>query len=389
MGLDVYGSGCGGSLPSRRQLLKSTTGLITAAGIVSGTAAAQPAGTMNEPKGKGIPSAGGLQRAKMLGYMLAHEQFTVPELVKIGEAAARAGFAALATSDHLQPWQANEGHCGQAWVTMSALGARAQSAWIGPTVTCPTLRYNPAVVAQTFASLSLLYPGRVFLGVGSGEALNEQAATGNWPKWPERWERLVEAIEIIRNLWSGQPVSHHGKYYTVEAKLYDPPAQPIPILTAANGKKSMRLAGQHGDGLITDPLTWKQFRAEWEGGATDAGKNPADMPVLVEQFVTVGDQHEAQHAAELWRFLPKAFKKYYNIPDPADIERRTGAEVPLEQVYSEWPIGTDPAVHIAAVTKLFDSGATIVNIHSGQNDQQKVIDFYGRSVLPKFRTQSL
>ena len=212
----------------------------------------------------------------MVGYMLAHEQFTVSELVNIGGWAKQAGFDLLATSDHLQPWQANEGHCGAAWVTLAAAGERTNPAWIGTTVTCPTLRYNPAVVAEAFASLSLLYPGRVFLGVGSGEALNEEAATGVWPKWPERWERLVEAIGIIRALWNGEQVAHHGKYYNVEAKLYDPPPQPIPLLTAANGRKSMRLAGQHGDGLITDPRTWKQYKSEWEGGARDAGKNPAE-----------------------------------------------------------------------------------------------------------------
>ena len=229
----------------------------------------------------------------MVGYMLAHEQFTVPELVGIGDRAAHAGFNLIATSDHLQPWQANEEHCGQAWVTLGAVGERANPAWIGTTVTCPTLRYNPAVVAEAFASLSMLYPGRVFLGVGSGEALNEEAGTGVWPKWPERWERLIEAIGVIRGLWSGERVVHQGKYYNVEAKLYDPPPRPIPLLTAANGRKSMRLAGQYGDGLITDPRSWKQYKSEWESGARDAGKNPADMPVLIQQFVVVGDKEEA------------------------------------------------------------------------------------------------
>ena len=103
---------------------------------------------------------------------------------------------------------------------MGALGAHAPRTWMGTTVTCPTLRYNPAVVAEAFATLNLLYPGRVFLGVGSGEALNEQAATGQWPGWQERWDRLIEAIAIIRQLWSGEQVSHKGTHYTVEAKLY-------------------------------------------------------------------------------------------------------------------------------------------------------------------------
>src|SRR5690348_6602182 len=154
-------------------------------------------------------------RQRMIGYMLAHEQFPVPDLVRMGAAAPDAGFHLLATSDHLQPWQANEGHSGAAWVTLGALGARASQSWMGTTVTCPIIRYNPAVVAEAFASLSRLYPGRIFLGVGSGEALNERAATGAWPRWQERWERLIEAMTIIRRLWSGEQVSFQGKYYAV------------------------------------------------------------------------------------------------------------------------------------------------------------------------------
>ena len=324
----------------------------------------------------------------MVGYMLAHEEFPVPELVQIGSLASQAGFHLLATSDHFQPWQANEGHAGEAWVTLGALGAEARRSWMGTTVTCPTLRYNPAVVAEAFASLNLLYPGRIFLGVGSGEALNEQAATGMWPKWQERWDRLIEAITVIRQLWTGQAVSFKGKYYDVEAKLYDPPARPIPLLTAANGRKSMRLAGQHGDGLITDPMSWKQHKSEWENGARDAGKNPADMPVLVEQYVVVGDQAEARQAAELWRFGPKAFKNYYDIADPAQIQQRAEAEVPLDQVVQGWPVGTDPKAHIEKIHELFDSGVTIVNIHAGQRDQRKVIEFYGEHVLPAIRQRA-
>jgi TAT-translocated FGD2 family F420-dependent dehydrogenase len=317
--------------------------------------------------------------------MLGSEQFTGPQLVENGEAAVRAGFGLLATSDHFQPWQANEGHSSQAWVTMGALGSRIEGAWMGTTVTCPTLRYNPAIVAEAFASIGNFYPGRVFLGLGSGEALNEKAATGIWPKWQERWDRLIEAIGIIRALWNGEAVQHKGRYYTVDAKLYDPPLKPIPILTAANAKKSMRLAGKHGDGLVTDPETWKQYKSEWEAGAREAGKNTADMPVLVEQYVVVGDQSEAQAAAELWRFGPKAFKGYQDIPDPASIQARADSEIPIEKVLSSWAVGTDPAVHIKKVQELFDSGATIVNIHTGQVDQKKLLKFYGAEVLPKFK----
>jgi F420-dependent hydroxymycolic acid dehydrogenase len=366
----------------RRNLLGWTTALAAASGAGLRRAAAQPAAQQGDPMARTAQMTRDFRR-KMVGFMLAHEQFAVPDLLQIGALASNAGFQLLATSDHFQPWQANQRHTGEAWVTMGALGTHAPRTWMGTTVTCPTLRYNPAVVAEAFATLNLLYPGRVFLGVGSGEALNEQAATGQWPGWQERWDRLIEAIAIIRQLWSGEQVSHKGTHYTVEAKLYDPPASPIPLLTAANGKKSMRLAGQHGDGLVTDPLTWKQHKAAWEAGARDAGKDPAQMPVLVEQYVVVGDRDEAQQAAELWRFGPKAFKGYYNVADPARIQQRAEAEVPLEQVMQDWATGIDPRVHVAKLRELFDSGVSIVNVHSGQADQRKVIEFYGREVLPK------
>jgi G6PDH family F420-dependent oxidoreductase len=225
----------------------------------------------------------------------------------------------------------------------------------------------------------------VFLGVGSGEALNETAAIGAWAKWPERSERLVEATELIRRLWTGQQVNHQDKYYHVNARLYDVPTAPVPIFMAANGPKAMRRAGQYGDGLITDPKTWKEHKAEFEAGAKAAGKDPAQLPILFEQFVVVGDKRDAEAAAQLWRFLPKAWKPYYNVPDPRTIEQRANAEIPLEEVYKDWPVGTDPEVHVQALMQLFKAGATEVHIHSGQQDQRRVIDFYGHQVLPRLR----
>ncbi|HJS84759.1 MAG TPA: TIGR03557 family F420-dependent LLM class oxidoreductase [Acetobacteraceae bacterium] len=370
--------------PNRRKILGWSTMLAAATGMgITGARAQQGANAAQSGESARARDTGTLRKG-LIGFMLAHEQFPVPELVQLGALASRSGFHLLATSDHLQPWQANQGHCGQAWVTLGALGGQGTSSWMGTTVTCPTLRYDPAIVAEAFASLSLISPGRIFLGVGSGEALNEEAGTGAWPKWQERWDRLIEAITIIRQLWTGQEVSHKGTYYTVDAKLYDPPARPIPLLTAANGRKSMRLAGQHGDGLITDPHSWKQYKSEWEDGARSAGKNPADMPVLVEQYVVVGDQEVARQAAELWRFGPKAWHPYFNIPSPVKIQHLAESQIPIEEVIKEWAIGTDPEVHIKKLQELFASGATIVNVHSGQPDQQRVIQFYASNVLPKF-----
>jgi F420-dependent hydroxymycolic acid dehydrogenase len=324
-------------------------------------------------------------RKGLVGFQLAYEQFPVNELVELGVLVEQAGFDVLTNSDHLQPWQSNEGHSGQAWLTMAAIGARTKKMWMGTTVTCPTFRYTPPVVAEAFASLNILYPGRIFLGVGSGEALNEQAATGTWPKWPERSERLVEATDIIRELWGGQQVEHQGKYYQVNMRLYDPPKTKIPLLMAGNGPKAMRRVGLHADGLITDPETWKEHREEFESGAREAGKDPSQMPVFVEQFVVVGDKKDAEASAELWRFLPKAWKPYFNIRDPQEIQRRAEAELPLEEVYKSFTVSTDPEVHVKALQEAFKGGATEVHIHSGQADQRRVIEFYGKEVLPRLR----
>jgi TAT-translocated FGD2 family F420-dependent dehydrogenase len=379
---------------ARRTLLRSAGALMVAsASLGLGSNAAMAAAGKKAGATSPAPSATSHDaqlkpRRGTVGFMLGHEQFRVPDLLDFGAAAEQAGFDLLATSDHFQPWQDNEKHSGAAWSMLGALTQRTRQAWLGPTVTCPILRYHPAVVAETFATLSSLAPGRIFLGVGSGEALNEQAATGQWPRWPERWERLIEAATVIRALWSGEPVDHRGKYYRVEGKLYDPPVQPIPLLMAANGPKAMRLAGEHGDGLITDGKTWKEHKDKFEAGAKAAGKNIADMPVLVETFVVVGNQRDIDEAAQLWHFLPKAFKGYHAIPDPAQIRRRAEAEIPLQKVYAEWATGTDPAPHVKAIEELFASGATIVNVHAGQNDQRRVIEFYGREVLPQLRGRS-
>lgn len=376
---------------NRRTLLKSAGVVAMASALGSGLSATVDAGSSRE--GAQTPSSN--QNATvdrpflkpMVGFMLAHEQFPVPQLVQLGITAEQAGFDLLATSDHLQPWQADQRQVGEAWITMSALGERTRSVWIGPTVTCPTIRYNPAVVAEAFASLNLLYPGRIFLGVGSGEALNEEAATGIWPNWNERSERLIEATAIIRQLWTGERVSYQGKYYNVNSKLYGVPPTPPPLLMAANGPKAMHRAGQYGDGLITDPKTWKQHKAEFEAGAKAAGKDPHRMTVLIEQFVVVGNQRDAEKAAQLWRFIPKAFKRYYNFRDPEVIQQRAVAEIPLQSVYAEWPVSSDPDVHVKALMELFESGATIVNVHSGQPEQKQVIEFYGYNVLPHVHQQ--
>jgi F420-dependent hydroxymycolic acid dehydrogenase len=170
--------------------------------------------------------------------------------------------------------------------------------------------------------------------------------------------------------------------------LYDTPAAPVPLLMAGNGPKAMRRAGLYGDGLVTDPKTWKQHKAEFLAGLKEAGKSADSVPVLLEQYVIVGGQKELDEAVTLWRFGPKAWKPYYNIRDPKVIEARAAKEVSKEEVSQGWPVSTDPAAHTKVINELFESGATMVNIHSGQSDQKRVIEFYGSQVLPKIRSKA-
>lgn len=324
-----------------------------------------------------------------IGFVLSHEQFPAPQLLELGAAAERARFDLVWTSDHFHPWMDNQGHAGQAWITLAALGQITRLPF-GTAVTCPTYRYHPAIVAQAFASLGVLYPGRVFLGVGSGEALNEQPVSGAWGDYEERAARFVEAVELIRELWKGDWVTHRGEFYHVEnARIYDVPAQPVPIYMAAEGPQSMRKAGAHGDGLITDSKSAvdKELRRAFEEGAREAGKDPQQMPILAEHFVVVGGKAEADESARMWRFIPKAWDEFVHDPDPRSILQRAEKELSLDEVARNWVVSDDPQEHASSIQELIDSGVTHIFVHSGQADQQRVIDFYSTGVLPLLRGQ--
>ena len=323
---------------------------------------------------------------RRLGFVLAHEQFPAPELIELGVAAEQAGFDAIWTSDHFHPWQDNQSHAGQAWITLAALGQRTRSLVMGTGVTCPTYRYRPATVAQAFASLGVLYPGRVFLGLGSGEALNEVPAGGGFGPPRERLDRLEEALRVIRQLWTGEWTDHAGAYYRLDgARIYDLPRQPVPIYLAASGRRSSRLAGELADGWITDSASLGNhaFRDAHRQGARAAAKEPGAQRVLIEHYVVVGGEAEARQAAQAWRFQPIGLSELIDEPDPRAIERAAEQKLSLEQVYGAWVVSEDPDTHIQAIHQLFDQGATDVFIHSGQPDQRRVIDFYASQVLQK------
>lgn len=351
---------------SRRSLarLAAAAGAITAAGL----AACKPKPANSPPSGPGV------------GFVLSHEQFTTAQLVEQAQAAEHAGFHYLWASDHLQPWQDNEGHSMFPWITLALVGQRTYRIPFGTGVTCPIHRYHPTTVAQAFASLALLYPGRVFLGVGTGERLNEQAATTRFGSYRERHDRLIEAIQLIRQLWSGERTSFRGRYFqTDQLKLYDlPPRQPQ-IFVAAGGPKSAHLAGRYGDGWITQAagVSDQKLVAAFDAGVHESGRDPATLAKRAEMFAVVGDQNEITHATELWRFTGGAVDQ----PNPVGIEQAAQRNS-LEEVAQGWTTGTDPATHIKAVQAVLDAGATPF-LHFPQQDPLAAIDFYRTAVLPR------
>jgi F420-dependent hydroxymycolic acid dehydrogenase len=354
---------------SRRSFgqLAAAAGMVTATGLAA-ACRAKPAGP--------APSL-----RPGVGLVLDHEQFTTAQLVDQAQAAEQAGFRYLSASDHLQPWQDNEGHSMFPWITLALVGQRTNHIPFGTWVTCPLYRYHPTIVAQAFASLAVLYPGRVFLGVGTGEALNEQAATTRFGPHGERYDRLVEAIQLIRQLWSGQRISFQGRYFqTNQLKIYDLPQSPPPIFVAAAGPKSAHLAGQYGDGWIAqaDDLKDQKLVAAFNQGAHDSGRDPATLAKRAQMFAVVGDQNEVTRAAELWRFT---FDVYQS--NPVEIQR-TAQTNPLDKVVAGWTTGTDPAKHIAAVQAVLDVGATPF-MQFPQQNPLTAIDFYRTQVLPRLR----
>lgn len=315
-----------------------------------------------------------------VGFVLSHEQFGTTQLVEQAQAAEQAGFRYLWASDHIQPWQDDQGHSMFPWITLALVGQRTSQIPFGTGVTCPIYRYHPTTVAHAFASLAVLHPGRVFLGVGTGERLNEQAATTEFGPYQERHDRLIEAIQLIRQLWSGERISFQGKYFqTNQLKLYDVPQSPPAIFVAAGGPKSAHLAGQFGDGWICQAGDVKDQKlvAAFNQGARDSGRDPATLGKRAEMFAVVGDQAETNRAAALWRFTGGAVDQ----PNPVDIQRAAQSN-PLDKVVKRWTTGTDPATHINAVQAVLDAGATPF-MHFPQADPVAAIDFYRTKVLPQ------
>lgn len=227
------------------------------------------------------------------------------------------------------------------------------------------------------------------MGLGASEKLNEGAAGGGWGNYEERSARLVEAVEIIRRLWTGEHVKLDGRFWDVDGMLYDPPPSSIPIYIAAGGPKSARVAGIHGDGMITGASSLKtdnKLKEAWAGGLREADKDTSGGALMVEHWAFVGDDEEARDAARKWRFIPRAWEHgYFDNVSPAEIESRAESDVDLEDVLKDWTVSAEPEPHIEAIQELGELGATHVAVHVATTSQSKAVDFFGNKVLPALR----
>lgn len=324
------------------------------------------------------------------GYKAPPEQFGPLELLECAVAAEEAGFDSVSVSDHFHPW-AEVGQAAFVWTWLGALAARTQRIEMGPGVTSPILRYPPAILAQATATLECMAPGRTWFGVGTGEALNDYAAVGEWPDHDERQDRMAEAIELIRALWLGDEVTWEGGYYTTrKARLYTLPERQIPLYISTMAPESAYLAGEYGDGLITtggkEPGVYEEIFANFEMGARDAGKDPATMPRIIELNVAfTGDK---KSVIELYKkywaatMIPALFLHRIYTPQMAE---ENGKAVGSENIAEKITISANVQEQVEFAREYIEMGFTHLFFHSVEEDQEGFVRRYGAEVLPKLR----
>lgn len=324
------------------------------------------------------------------GYKASAEQFGPRELLSLSLEAERRGLDTVAISDHFQPWRHTGGHGPAALPWLGALAASTQGARIGTSVLTPTLRYRPAVIAQAFATLGCLAPGRVFLGVGTGEALNETPVTGDaFPAIKERRMRLAEAIKLIRALWEGERVDFEGEYYTTEkATIYDRPDQPVPIYVAASGPLAAKLAGRAGDGFIVtsgkDPALYAQLTAAMEEGAEKAGRDAARVKRMIEVKVSYDrDADYARDACRPWAALALSGDEKAGIEDPIEMEK--AGEAAADRAHTRFIVAADPDEVVERIAVYVDAGFTELVFHLPGDDQRRQLAAFADDVLPRLR----
>jgi coenzyme F420-dependent glucose-6-phosphate dehydrogenase len=306
----------------------------------------------------------------------------------------------VAVSDHFQPWRHTGGHAPFSLAWMAAVGERTSTIQIGTSVMTPTFRYNPAVLAQAFATLGCLYPGRIMLGVGTGEALNE-IATGfrgageqDWPEFKERYARLREAVSLMRALWSDERVSFEGEYYsTHDASIYDRPDGGIPVYIAAGGPVVAGYAGRAGDGFICTSGKGMELYTEKlipavAAGAEKAGRKADDIDHMIEIKLSYDtDAALALENTRFWAPLSLSKEQKHDLTDPVEMEQAADA-LPIEQVATRWIVGSDPDETVARIGEYIDAGFNHLVFHAPGHDQARFLTAFERDLAPRLRART-
>ncbi len=329
------------------------------------------------------------------GYKASAEQFTPSDLLRYSVLAEQVGFDSVFVSDHLQPWNHDGGHAPAAMPWLGALGASTERIIMGTSVLTPTFRYHPGVVAQAFGTLGAMFPGRVILGVGTGEALNEATLGIPWPESPERFARLKEAITLIEKLWTEERVTFEGEYYTtVNATIYDKPEKPVPIYIGAAGPAATRLAGRIADGFITTSgkkpeLYTETLMPALAEGLEKAGRSADDIDTLIEVKVSFDHDHErALQDTRFWAPLALSPEEKMGVEDPVEMQRLAD-QLPIERAASRFIVSTDPDEHVARIQQYLDLGFKHLVFHGPGHDQERFLKLYGEEILPRLRSLEL
>jgi coenzyme F420-dependent glucose-6-phosphate dehydrogenase len=332
------------------------------------------------------PGHGGLR----LGYKASSEQFAPRELLEFSALAQRSGLDTLAVSDHFQPWRHHGGHSPAVLPWLGALGECARGARIGTSVLTPTMRYQPAIVAQAFATLACLSPGNVFLGVGTGEAMNETPVTGaDWPGVKERRLRLAEAITLMRRLWTEERVEFEGTYYrTARATVYDRPEEPVPIYVAASGPLAAKLAGRVGDGFICTsgkaPALYEELLSSVRAGAERAGRDYDAIGKMIEIKVSYDtDRARAERSCHWWAALALSGEEKAGVEDPIEMERLADAN--RDRASSRFIVSADADEVVDRIAPYVELGFTELNFHFPGDDQARALELFAADVLPRIR----
>jgi G6PDH family F420-dependent oxidoreductase len=320
-----------------------------------------------------------------IGYAAMLEQFPPRDCVELAVAAEAAGFRGVMAADHFQPWIPAQGQAGFVWNVLAAIGERTTGD-LGPGVTCPSYRMHPAIVAQASATLESLYPGRHWLGLGSGEALNEHAFADRWPETPERIARMFEAIEVIQGLFTGRSARHAGTFFRHETiRLWTMPATPPPIYVATSGPVTARRTGERCDGIITVGATEERISTVLEAfaaGARSAGKDPATLPRILQLHLSWAptDEEAMANALREWPNGGMKFPKQ-DIRSPHDFEAMAKLVRP-EDFAGRMLISSDPERHRVEIQRFVDMGFDRLYLHNVGRNQQEWIEVFGRQVLP-------